>query len=84
MTENVAYDVKTNNEKVVEDGKQSTVRREISKINNLTDKNELNNLNNTFQQMSKMLENLEEKNIMVMNGEYLLLLVLWCYSRMLK
>lgn len=67
VTENVAYDVKTNNEKQNE-GMQSTVRREISKINNLTDKNELNNLNNTFQQMSKMLENLEEKNLMVMNG----------------
>lgn len=45
-----------------------TPKVEISKINNLSDKNELNNLNNTFQQMSKLLANLEAKNMLVMNG----------------
>merc|ERR1712154_73995 len=46
--------------------KGEEVKREISKINNLNEKNKLNNLNNTFQQISKLLTNLEAKNQLVM------------------
>ena len=43
--------------------------KEIEKIDNLNDKNKLNNLNNTFHQISTLLKNLEEKNLMVMDGK---------------
>ena len=45
------------------------IQNEITKINNLNDKNKLNNLNNTFQQISKLLTNLEAKNQLVMKGK---------------
>ena len=68
ITDSASYETisKSNNEKV---STETPTKREISKINNLSDKNELNNLNNTFQQMSKLLENLEAKNMLVMNGQ---------------
>ena len=68
ITDSASYETigKSNNEKV---SNETSAKREISKINNLSDKNELNNLNNTFQQMSKLLENLEAKNMLVMNGK---------------
>ena len=68
ITDSASYETigKSNNEKV---SNETSTKREISKINNLSDKNELNNLNNTFQQMSKLLENLEAKNMLVMNGK---------------
>ena len=50
------------------DVKGDEVKRELTKINNLNEKNKLNNLNNTFQQISKLLTNLEAKNQLVMKG----------------
>ena len=50
------------------DAKGDEVKRELTKINNLNEKNKLNNLNNTFQQISKLLTNLEAKNQLVMKG----------------
>ena len=43
--------------------------KEIEKIENLNEKNKLNNLNNSFHQISNLLKNLEEKNLMVMEGK---------------
>ena len=53
---------------ISEDLKGDEVKRELTKINNLNEKNKLNNLNNTFQQISKLLTNLEAKNQLVMKG----------------
>ena len=53
------------------DVKGDDVKRELTKINNLNEKNKLNNLNNTFQQISKLLTNLEAKNQLVMKGTVL-------------
>ena len=53
------------------DVKGDEVKRELTKINNLNEKNKLNNLNNTFQQISKLLTNLEAKNQLVMKGTVL-------------
>ena len=53
---------------ISEDVKGDEVKRELTKINNLNEKNKLNNLNNTFQQISKLLTNLEAKNQLVMKG----------------
>ena len=52
------------------DVKGDEVKRELTKINNLNEKNKLNNLNNTFQQISKLLTNLEAKNQLVMKGTF--------------
>ena len=54
------------------DVKGDEVKRELTKINNLNEKNKLNNLNNTFQQISKLLTNLEAKNQLVMKGNILM------------
>ena len=53
------------------DVKGDEVKRELTKINNLNEKNKLNNLNNTFQQISKLLTNLEAKNQLVMKGIFI-------------